>query len=235
MATFTLTITPGVTTAQVYGLLTGGDPLYEDYRCIDLYIDGTPYSEIWSNEQGGASNTFSDTLQGLDPSTTYSYQATLCYRDTPNGPWIPSSLVESGTFTTQAAPPISINSFTVTQQAAGSNTADFHFTLSRAGSFYVIAEGGTLIDQDSISSANVSGSITLPFGTHTLTLWVQASDSTTDTATVTVTMRAATGPYIYCTKDGVEDWYPATPYIYDGNDWVPATAYIYTSGGWEPQ
>lgn len=41
--------------------------------------------------------------------------------------------------------------------------------------------------------------------------------------------------YIYATKNGVTQWWPAIPYIYANNQWNPATAYIYANGHWNPQ
>ena len=87
-------------------------------------------------------------------------------------------------------------------------------------------------------SGDTSGSGTYTVsspGTYLVAIYFLYTDGTEGWDSVAVTVVGASNAYIYCTKNGVTDWHPATPYIYctkDGEtDWHPATPNIY-DGGW---
>lgn len=89
----------GNTTAELSGRFTGGQSSYSYQRYIRVSIDGYGSFDVYSAEYSGGENTFTRSISGLSPGTTYSWSATLYVRVT--GGWGPTSYTNSGAFTTQ--------------------------------------------------------------------------------------------------------------------------------------
>ena len=68
------------TSARFRASFTGGDSGFSYYRYVRLDIDRDTY-EIRSDSAGGSSSSFSETIRGLDPGTTYDWEAQLGYED----------------------------------------------------------------------------------------------------------------------------------------------------------
>lgn len=90
----------GNTTAELYGTFTGGSSDYAYQRFIRVSIDGYGYFDVYSAEYSGGENTFTYSISGLSPGTTYSWTAQLYVRVT--GGWGSTSYTSSGTFATQS-------------------------------------------------------------------------------------------------------------------------------------
>ncbi len=185
MATFSVSITPGTTTADVFGILTGGDPSYESdkYRAIDLYIDGAPYSLIWASSPGGGDNYFYDTIEGLQPSTTYSYYAVLCYQEYPGQLTpTPSPLTESGTFTTLGNPTCHIS--------VGSNNKTIYWNwTASANTWWNVGIDGAMVDYGQDGATSGSGSYTVSsYGTYRVSFYVSYTDGTSGSDYVDITI-----------------------------------------------
>ena len=91
------------TSARFRASFTGGDSGFSYYRYVRLDIDRDTY-EIRSDSVGGASSSFSETIRGLDPGTTYDWEAQLGYEDASGSiTWL--SIYDSGSFTTDSAAP----------------------------------------------------------------------------------------------------------------------------------
>lgn len=96
---FSAGFTPLTTSATFVASFTGGDTSYEDYRFLQLTVNGSTQT-LQSSELGGGSSSFYTVITGLSPSTTYSWSCVLGYRDLGVIYW--SSVGSSGSFTTQA-------------------------------------------------------------------------------------------------------------------------------------
>lgn len=90
----------GNTTAELAGSFTGGASDYSYQRFIRVTIDGYGYFDVYSAEYSGGENTFSYSITGLSPATTYSWEARLYVRVT--GGWSASDYIDSGAFTTES-------------------------------------------------------------------------------------------------------------------------------------
>ena len=91
------------TSARFRASFTGGDSGFSYYRYVRLDIDRDTY-EIRSDSVGGASSSFSETIRGLDPGTTYDWEAQLGYEDASGSiTWL--SIYDSGSFTTDSTAP----------------------------------------------------------------------------------------------------------------------------------
>lgn len=89
--------------ARFRASFTGGDSGFSYYRYVRLDIDRDTY-EIRSDSVGGASSSFSETIRGLDPGTTYDWEAQLGYEDASGSiTWL--SIYDSGSFTTDSTAP----------------------------------------------------------------------------------------------------------------------------------
>lgn len=104
MATFSVTITPDPndgTKAYVSGTFSGGASDYSYNKRIYVTVLGNSTYYFYSPQTSGGYNTFSGTITGLDPKTTYYWQCQLQVRVT--GGWGTASYEDNGSFTT--APP----------------------------------------------------------------------------------------------------------------------------------
>lgn len=84
--------------ADFYADFTGGDSSFSGYRYVGLTLNGNRYYEIRSNERGGSSSTFDDTITNLTAGTRYSWEAQLGYDDGSGTTWL--DIYDSGSFTT---------------------------------------------------------------------------------------------------------------------------------------
>lgn len=88
----------GETDADFYADFTGGDSSFSGYRYVDLVLNGNRAYNIRSNERGGGSSSFDETITNLTPGTRYSWEAQLGYDDGTGTTWL--ELYDSGSFTT---------------------------------------------------------------------------------------------------------------------------------------
>lgn len=88
----------GETDADFYADFTGGDSSFSGYRYVDLVLNGNRAYNIRSNERGGGSSSFDETITNLSPGTRYSWEAQLGYDDGTGTTWL--ELYDSGSFTT---------------------------------------------------------------------------------------------------------------------------------------
>ena len=84
--------------ADFYADFTGGDSSFSGYRYVDLVIDGSRAYNIRSNERGGGSSSFDETISDLVPGTRYEWEAQLGYDDGTGITWL--DIYDSGSFTT---------------------------------------------------------------------------------------------------------------------------------------
>lgn len=99
MASLSVSISStGNTTAELYGSFSGGASDYSYQRYIRVTIDGFGSFDVYSAEYSGGENTFTKSISGLSPGTTYTWSATLYYR-VPGG-WSPSTYSDSDSFVT---------------------------------------------------------------------------------------------------------------------------------------
>lgn len=203
------------TAADVFGQFTGGASTYAYSRRlkIDLYI-GSSYDDtvyVISQESSGPDSTFIGTINGLTPSTTYSYTATLQYW---SGTWVDHpSYVTSGSFTTDDP------------------TIYYYATLT------FDSNGGTPTYSD-VSGANTVPAVTLtmrPAPTKSgyfFDGWVCTEDGEIYKASSSYTFRATTGGTTYHMTAQWSMWKKYTPTIFNvswknykptiwnGSDWV---------------
>lgn len=95
----------GNTTASLSGYFTGGASDYSYQRFIRVSINGYGSFDVYSAEYGGGENTFTHSISGLSPGTTYSWTAVLYVRIT--GGWGATSYTYNGAFATQGSGSIS--------------------------------------------------------------------------------------------------------------------------------
>lgn len=88
----------GETDADFYADFTGGDSSFSGYRYVDLVLNGNRAYNIRSNERGGGSSSFDETITDLTPGTRYSWEAQLGYDDGTGTTWL--EIYDSGSFTT---------------------------------------------------------------------------------------------------------------------------------------
>ena len=88
----------GETDADFYADFTGGDSSFSGYRYVDLVLNGNRAYNIRSNERGGGSSSFDETITNLSPGTRYSWEAQLGYDDGTGMTWL--EIYDSGSFTT---------------------------------------------------------------------------------------------------------------------------------------
>lgn len=84
--------------ADFYADFTGGDSSFSGYRYVDLVLNGNRAYNIRSNERGGGSSSFDETITNLSPGTQYSWEAQLGYDDGSGTTWL--DIYDSGSFTT---------------------------------------------------------------------------------------------------------------------------------------
>jgi len=102
MATFSCSFSSITdTTAKFTAEFEGGDSSYTRARYIDLVIEDVGSWRITSSNTGGSDSSFSKTISGLDPDTTYYWDATMLY--IANGEYVETSYTDSGSFTTDPA------------------------------------------------------------------------------------------------------------------------------------
>lgn len=101
MATFSCSFSSITdSSAKFNGSFTGGDSSYSRNRYVLLVIDGVGEYQITSSSVGGDSSSFSKTINGLDPDTTYYWGATLGYIENDEIIW--TDYIDSGRFTTDS-------------------------------------------------------------------------------------------------------------------------------------
>lgn len=89
------------TRAKMTAEFSGGDSNFEGYRYVLLEFDNGDSYQIRSTESGGGSSSFSRTISGLTPGTTYIWEATLGYQNASGGiTWL--SLSDNGSFKTKS-------------------------------------------------------------------------------------------------------------------------------------
>ena len=86
--------------AKFSGSFTGGDSSYSRSRYVLLNIDGVGQYQITSSSVGGSNSSFSKTISGLDPDTTYYWDAQLGYIANNTITW--TNYTDSGKFTTDS-------------------------------------------------------------------------------------------------------------------------------------
>lgn len=93
--------TVGTTSAVLEFEFTGGDSSYGNYRPLRLTIDGTSISKkvYDSDNSGGSDSYWTIRVTGLDPDTTYTFEAQLGYYTGSTASWL--SLYADGSFTTE--------------------------------------------------------------------------------------------------------------------------------------
>lgn len=102
MASLSVSISStGNTTAELYGSFSGGASDYSYQRYIRVTINGFGSFDVYSAEYSGGENTFTKSISGLSPGTTYTWSATLYYR-VPGG-WSASTYSDSGSFVTDGS------------------------------------------------------------------------------------------------------------------------------------
>lgn len=84
--------------ADFYADFKGGDSSFSGYRYVDLVLNGNRAYNIRSNEWGGGSSSFDETITNLSPGTRYSWEAQLGYDDGSGTTWL--DIYDSGSFTT---------------------------------------------------------------------------------------------------------------------------------------
>lgn len=225
MASFYLNITgSGQTTADVYGQFTGGEPTYSYSRRVKIYVysGGSFYNDyyITSDESSGATSTFDWGIGSLQPSTTYTYTATLQYW---SGSWTDSSYTDSGSFTTYAPTPTTYSATLMFNERGGtphysdrtntSSTTSVAITTAPAPTkpgfvflYWHCSEDGN--DYAPNTSYNWTGS-TYGESYNLVAVWGGAT--------------------IF---DGT-NWQDAKPTIYDGTDWDDATPSLYDGTNWK--
>lgn len=122
----------GQTTAAIGGYFNGGDSSYSYQRFIRVTITGWGSVDIYSEQSSGGYNTFSGSVSGLSPGTTYSWTAVLYYRTT--GGWSATSYTDSGVFTTDSATYYT----TIVYSANGGSGAPSSQTFSGTSSSVVV-------------------------------------------------------------------------------------------------
>lgn len=235
MASFSVSITPrGSTSADLTASFTGGSSSYAYNRAIDIYIDGVSYSWAEASNQGGNSY-FSDTLEGFDPDTTYSY--TVYLMSWSSGGWISTGYSDSGTFSTPSALTLTLTptSSTIAAVLAGFEDVNYErrveWTLTRTDTTpgTVVATTTTYVSAHSSSTSHTFGSLTADKPYSCLCQIYRSSDSS-HLRDISGSTRTTQGGTVYIYNNGA--WHAATPYIYSNGQWNPASVSIYNNGGW---
>lgn len=87
--------------AEFSASFSGGDSSFANWRYVELVITGHDTYLIQSDRLGGSSSTFSQTITGLSPSSSYRWTATLGYAIGSNIQWL--DMTDSGILYTQSA------------------------------------------------------------------------------------------------------------------------------------
>ena len=110
----------GETDADFYADFTGGDSSFSGYRYVDLVLNGNRAYNIRSNERGGGSSSFDETITNLTPGTRYSWEAQLGYDDGTGMTWL--EIYDSGSFTTDE-PAVQIDRWSWTRSNGSATNA----------------------------------------------------------------------------------------------------------------
>lgn len=110
----------GENEADFWADFTGGDSSFSGYRYVGLTLNGSRYYEIRSNEKGGSSSTFDDTITNLTAGTRYTWEAQLGYDDGSGVVWL--DLYDSGSFTTDE-PAVTIEPWSWTRSNGAATNA----------------------------------------------------------------------------------------------------------------
>lgn len=102
MASFSASFSNVTQTSALFrATFSGGDSAFGGWRYVELVITGDDTYLIRSSSSGGSSSSFSKTISGLSPSSSYRWTATLGY-DTGSGiQWL--TLTDSGILYTESA------------------------------------------------------------------------------------------------------------------------------------
>lgn len=110
----------GETDADFYADFTGGDTSFSGYRYVDLVLNGNRAYNIRSNERGGGSSSFDETITNLTPGTRYRWEAQLGYDDGTGTTWL--EIYDSGSFTTDE-PAVQIDRWSWTRSNGSATNA----------------------------------------------------------------------------------------------------------------
>lgn len=106
--------------ADFYADFTGGDSSFSGYRYVDLVLNGNRAYNIRSNERGGGSSSFDETITNLTPGTRYRWEAQLGYDDGTGTTWL--EIYDSGSFTTDE-PAVQIDRWSWTRSNGSATNA----------------------------------------------------------------------------------------------------------------
>ena len=110
----------GETDADFYADFTGGDSSFSGYRYVNLVLNGNRAYNIRSNERGGGSSSFDETITNLTPGTRYRWEAQLGYDDGTGTTWL--EIYDSGSFTTDE-PAVQIDRWSWTRSNGSATNA----------------------------------------------------------------------------------------------------------------
>lgn len=252
MATFSIYIVgTGTTTAYLSGTFTGGDPAYQNVRCVEVFLRASGgsgrYVDVFSEESSGGDNHFYQTITGLLPDTVYTWSAVLQYYDAAG--WHDTSYTDSGSFRTDAPPPPETFSASLTQ-ASGSSNCDLNAEFRNGDPAYqgnrrvelVVYLNGAVVATEYYLSRETSGADGTFSGvltglrrgtTYTWEISLQYHDAagwhyTTHDATGTITISPGTYVQVWINNGG---WKKAVPWVYN-DGWKRAEPWI-CNGSWK--
>ena len=234
MANLSVTITADGTTAYIQGNFSGGDSSYSYPKLLHVDIYGYGVVDIISNESSGGSNTFFETITGLDyDADAYVWYAELYVRSasgtyTYNGvKWAQTSYRDEGEFSigTLYYANLSFNANggsgapSTIYESEANNTGYVTFSIP----YTEPARNGYTFSGWAANSAG-TGTIRYPGGTYTgygstsypgtsYTLWAVWEEEESD-------------GYVWIYNNG---WKKAIPWIYN-NGWKKAVPYVYNNG-----
>lgn len=227
MATLSVSYGSDYASYTVSGL-TGS---YVNTASVDLYLGQSIVdNHFYPASQVAGRTSFSGTFYGLSPRTTY----TIWEYVWDSGGNLVSQL--SRTFTTTAQMyPIAA---TVTFDANGGSVSPSSATGSDESTspegyvdiyFPIPVRDGYECDYWELRNGSIIYQTHYTPGAYNS---IYASTEWPQYTAKAIWRQAGAKAYIYATKNGVTQWWPATPYIHDGSGWVPATPKIY-DGGWK--
>lgn len=232
MASFTSSVTPnGPYSATLYASFTGGSSTYGYSRAINIYLNGISYSFAVSAESSGSDSTFVDTLEGLDPDTTYSYSCELLSWSSSG--WISTGWTTSGSFHTPSALTLTLTPTASSISATLSGFEDVNYvreiqwTLVQTDTSQTVATYTTYVAAHATST---SQSFTSLFAdkAYQCTCVIYRYTDHQYLATITGSARTLQGATVYIYSNSA--WHAATPYIYSNGAWHEAQPNIYSSG-----
>lgn len=235
MADLSVTITPDSTdgtTAYISGTFSGGSDSYSYAKQLRVTILGDDTYIITSPQTSGGYNTFSLTVTGLSPNTTYYYSAIIYVRV--EGGWSASSYEVLGqSFTTAAAASQTYYAY-ITYNAnggTGAPSAQYGNEYNNTGyvTFYLSVthptKSGYVFSGWSLNSDG-SGTLYEPGGK--IILWGTTSSPGTQHILYAV-WTEGTGGTVYVSNGA--GYIQGTVWVYNGG-WYQGIPWVYTNGAW---